>query len=169
MYYTNTLTPEIARRVQKVSAISWQMTKEDSAEFFPALAHTICTRRMHRARFTSWDAEKANTRLSGLFHTQRARFKRYHQQVVLHQSTASCRAGLRAGQEKALRMYPLQIIQSHSFCRSLKVNKLQYVMFGMYQCTQTYKSSRTTFVMHVFIPSFLPGDIKILIKSPSNT
>lgn len=147
------------------------MTKEDNAEFFPALAHTICTRRMHRDRFTSWDAEKANPRLSGLFskNLQRARLKRYHQQLVLHQSTTSHRAALRAGQEKALHMYPLQIIQPNSFCRSLKVNKLHYVMFGMYQCTQMYKSSRTTFVMHVFIPSFLPGDIKILIKSPSNT
>jgi len=98
-----------------------------------------------------------------------AMLKRHHQHSALHQSTASRRAGLGAGQAEALRTHPLRIMQPNTLCRSLQVNKLKYVMFGMYQYTQMYKSSRTTFVMHVFIPSFLPGDIKILIKSLSNT
>lgn len=106
---------------------------------------------------------------SGLSQPERDKPQRYHQHFVLHQGTASRRAGLGAGQAKALHTHPLHIIPPNSPSRSLQVNKSKYVMFGMYQCTQMSKSSRTTFVMHVFIPSFLPGDTKILIKSLTNT
>lgn len=167
-YYTATLTAEIIKGVRRVSA----MRKTLPNVLLP-LPTVPVQQGAHTGTDVFWGMQKGHIRgsvgSSGLSQPERAKLQRHHQHFVLHQGTASLRAGLGAGQAKALHTHPLHVIPPNSPSRRSQVNKLKYVMFGMYQCTQMSKSSRTTFVMHVFIPSFLSGDTEILIKSLTNT
>lgn len=138
---------------------------KDLTEFFPALTHTIHVEHAQGQFCFMGCRNGISLWLTVLFcHTQKEPSSRGTATTTLFSTKAETRVELAWELDKErlsicilCRLYKL--IASAEAWRWISWS----VMFGMYRCTQMYKSSRTTFVMPVFILSFLPGDTKILV------